>query len=70
MKLSISNIAWSREQDESVYFAMKQNGFTGLEIAPTRWFPEAPYEHIGDAWKKASCLKKEYGFQNRKYLDI
>ena len=63
MKLSISNIAWSREQDESVYFAMKQNGFTGLEIAPTRWFPEAPYEHIGDAWKKASCLKKEYGFQ-------
>ena len=43
MKLSISNIGWDAEQDEAVYRLMGAYGFSGLEIAPTRIFPEAPY---------------------------
>ena len=63
MKLSISNIAWSKEQDETIYSLMKQNGFTGLEIAPTRWFPDKPYERMEDARELLYQLKKEYSFQ-------
>ena len=32
-QLSISNIAWHKEDDEAVYTAMQQAGFTGLELA-------------------------------------
>ena len=39
MKLSISNIAWSLENDESMYAFLADHGFSGLEIAPTRLFP-------------------------------
>ena len=46
MKLSISNIAWPTEWDEEIYFAMQEWGYTGLEIAPTRIFPEDPYENL------------------------
>ena len=46
MKLSISNIAWQAELDESVYGLMKDLGYEGLEIAPTRIFGDAPYEDL------------------------
>lgn len=49
MKLSISNIAWTAPQDEAVYEMMRENGFAGLEIAPTRIFPEAPYDRVAQA---------------------
>lgn len=62
MKLSASNIAWAKEQDEKVYRMMQSLGFTGLEIAPTRWFPENPYEHVKEAAEYAKMLKKVYGF--------
>lgn len=62
MRLSISNIAWSPFQDKAVYESMSKNGFTGLEIAPTRVFPDRPYEELGAARKWAAHLKKEYGF--------
>ncbi|MEX1376223.1 MAG: sugar phosphate isomerase/epimerase family protein [Eubacteriales bacterium] len=42
MKLSISNIAWHAEEDSTVYDLMIKHGFSGLEIAPTRFF-EKPY---------------------------
>ena len=48
-QLAISNIAWGKEDDEAVYTAMQQAGFTGLEIAPTRIFPEEPYENLTSA---------------------
>lgn len=62
MKLSVSNIAWIKEQDGIVYDKMRSLGFTGLEIAPTRIFPEAPYEHLTEAAKWADALQKEEGF--------
>lgn len=62
MKLSISNIAWLKEDDETVYEWMRELGYTGLEIAPTRIFPETPYEKNTQAsiWKNE--LKLKYGF--------
>ncbi|MCD7746059.1 MAG: sugar phosphate isomerase/epimerase [Lachnospiraceae bacterium] len=62
MKLSISNIAWDENVDETVYTLMKKYGFDGLEIAPTRIFPENPYDHLDEAAQWAASLKKEYGF--------
>ena len=49
MKLAISNIAWTKEKDESMYAHLLQKGFQGLEIAPTRLFSERPYEHLKEA---------------------
>lgn len=62
MKLSISNIAWSADQDTQVYDLMKVYGFSGLEIAPTRIFPEAPYDKNADAYVWSRNLKEDYGF--------
>ena len=43
-KLAASNIGWTAAQDETVWQWMKDLGYSGLEIAPTRLFPDAPYE--------------------------
>lgn len=62
MNLAISNIAWEEHQDESVYHIMKKYGFSGLEIAPTRIFPEAPYAKLDEAAEWSQKLKEEYNF--------
>lgn len=61
MKCSISNIAWTKEQDTEMYAFLKENGIDGLEIAPSRIFGENPYSHLQEAseWKKR--MKQEYG---------
>lgn len=63
MNLSISNIAWTAEQEAAIYKLMKEFDFTGLEIAPTRIFPEDPYSHIKKAKDWAQDLKNKYGFR-------
>lgn len=63
MKLSISNIGWTAENDTDVYELMKTYGFSGLEIAPTRIFPDNPYDGLADASEWARRLKEEYGFE-------
>ena len=62
MRLSISNIAWDLADDEKVYEMMKTFGYSGLEIAPTRIFPEDPYEHIDEARRWRNDLYDRYGF--------
>lgn len=62
MKLSISNIGWQEKDDVAVYQIMKKYGYAGLEIAPTRIFPEAPYDAIREAGLWSKNLKKEFGF--------
>ena len=62
MKLAISNIAWTMEQDARMYNLMKRLGYEGLEIAPTRIFPQNPYENLENASKWQQDLAKEYGF--------
>lgn len=61
MKLAISNIAWTAEQDAKMYERMKCLGYEGLEIAPTRIFPEQPYEKLEEASGWLKELKAEYG---------
>lgn len=62
MNLSISNIAWDKENDIAVYKMMKDKGFTGLEIAPTRIFPENPYEKNMQASEWSKNIATEMGF--------
>lgn len=58
MKLSISNIAWPEQLDEQVLVLLKELGFAGLEIAPTRVFPQRPYEDLerAKAWAQGLGL--------------
>lgn len=62
MKLAISNIGWTEENDTLVYSFMKNYGYEGLEIAPTRIFKEKPYDRIADAKLWSDNLKSEHGF--------
>lgn len=60
MKLSISNIAWSAEYDDEMYHFLNEQGYSGLEIAPTRIFPENPYMHNKEAKSFAKMLRNTY----------
>lgn len=62
MKLAVSNIAWDSVNDNKIYNCMKAFGFTGLEIAPTRIFPDAPYDCLKEAKQWKESLLEEYGF--------
>ena len=63
MKLSISNIAWSKDKDEEMYEYLSKINFSGIEIAPTRVFEENPYSHIEEAkhWKQE--LENKYNLE-------
>lgn len=63
IKLSISNIAWAAENDIEMYQFLKDIGLQGLEIAPTRLFPENPYDKLTEAKEWAISLKKQYGLE-------
>ncbi len=63
MKLSISNIGWSERDDSKVYGLMKDWGFEGLEIAPTRIFSGNPYDDLKRAAAWRESLKDRYGFE-------
>lgn len=60
-KLSVSNIAWSAIEDNKVYVKAQELGFLGIEIAPTRIFPNDPYAHSAKARAWSEKLKNEYG---------
>ncbi len=62
MKLSISNIGWGAENDTAIYKLMTKYKFSGLEIAPTRIFPESPYDKNAEASVWRERIKMEYGF--------
>ena len=63
MKLSVSNIGRADAQDKEILRKLQTLGFSGLEIAPTRIFPTAPYDQIVEAEACARDLKAEYGLQ-------
>lgn len=63
LKLSISNIAWTSGDDRLVYAYMRDAGFSGLEIAPTRLFPEKPYEKKAEAGCYAAQLLNDHGLR-------
>lgn len=61
MKLAFSNIAWDKEWDKEIYGLLQKNGFEGLEIAPTRLFPEEPYTKLKEVKEYAAWLYEYYG---------
>ncbi len=60
MKLSISNIAWNKEQDEQMYKYLESVGFDAIEIAPTRIIEENPYSHIEEIKQFAQRIMSKY----------
>ena len=60
-RLAISNIAWDAKADEIIYALLKRAGYTGLEIAPTRLFPERPSECCGQMEREAGRMHEAYG---------
>lgn len=63
MKLSISNIAWEKENDKEMYAFLAKIGIDGIEIAPTHIFPAAPYDRAREAELYAKWLKECYGLE-------
>lgn len=63
IKLSISNIAWAPEYDKEIYHFLQKTAFQGLEIAPTRIFPEDPYDKLIEAKEWARDIKKMFGLK-------
>ena len=63
MKLSISNIAWASAYDEQVYNYIRGQGFSGLEIAPTRIFSESPYCSLKEAKQFSESIMRDYGLR-------
>ncbi|HPH95789.1 MAG TPA: TIM barrel protein [Anaerolineaceae bacterium] len=63
MKLAISNIAWALENDSEMYAFLNEQGVSGLEIAPTRLFPIAPYDHLAEAKEWVLFLQNRYGLE-------
>jgi len=63
MKLSVSNIGWAAEQDEQVYDLLRELGFQGLEIAPTRIFAQKPYENPEAVRNFALTLKSRFALE-------
>lgn len=62
INLSISNLCWNAEQNSTIYTLMRQYGFVGLEIAPTKIIPNAPYTHIAEAVDWTENLCRALGF--------
>lgn len=62
MFLGISNIGWDSEHDTVIYKWMREYGYSGLEIAPTRIFPETPYDKLEKARIWSHNLEEQYGF--------
>lgn len=61
IKLSISNIAWSKEYDDSMYEFINSTEYRAIEIAPTRIFDENPYSKLESAAKFADNIYNRYG---------
>ena len=40
MKIAISNLAWQPPQDKEVFELLKTQGINGIELAPTKYFPD------------------------------
>ena len=63
MKLSISNIAWEKEQDEEMYEYLSEIGYDAIEIAPTRIITEVPYDKIEEAREFAKMIEQKYNLK-------
>lgn len=63
MKLCASNLGWKMEDNDLVFSTMEKCGYTGLEIAPTKFFPELPYNHAKPMQEIAKHIYEKYGLK-------
>ena len=56
MRLSVSNLAWPGGEEDRARCLLSQYKFTGIELAPTKVFPERPYAHLIEARALAADL--------------
>jgi sugar phosphate isomerase/epimerase len=59
MKLSISNIAWDKSDDDYMYDYLVDMGFNGIEIAPTRVIEKNPYDNEDQAKAFKALMDKK-----------
>jgi len=58
MKLAISNIAWQDTDEKEIFDIMRRLDIKGLEIAPTRLFPDpAKASHEKVQGVKRNCKR-------------
>lgn len=60
MKISISNIAWDKKDDEQVYQILQKNNIYGVDVAPARVF-EQPFEVSNEQGKEFINKLNSYG---------
>ena len=65
-KLSASNIGWDKKDDPRVIARMKELGYQGLEIAPTRLFPDTPYAPAPETFPRAAPRPKPASFSAKR----
>ncbi len=63
MKLAVSNIGFTKEDEPEIYEFLNKLNYTGLEIAPTRIFENNPYEHKSEFKNFCENLKQQYNLQ-------
>ena len=56
MKLCVSNIAWNVDEDFAALVLLRSMGVYGLELAPTRWWPDLTQVSNQQATQKRSEL--------------
>lgn len=61
MRLAVSNIGFAPEDAPRVYALMQELGFAGLEIAPSLFVGEKPYEKQEQAAELARQIEEQYG---------
>ncbi len=62
MQLSISNIAWNKEFDETVAQILVQEGVRFIDIAPGKYFPDFASATIEDI-SRVRCFWEKYGIK-------
>lgn len=60
MRFAVSNIAWEAKDDEYMLRELPRHGIAALEIAPTRVFPEDPYQRLPEARTFAQKLREDH----------
>lgn len=63
MKLSVSNIGWAEKDNEEILDLLSKKGYSAIEIAPTAFIGEDPYNNIDKAIGEAKKIKTKYGLE-------
>ena len=61
MKLSVSNIGWAKSDDDIVLSYLMENGYSGIEIAPTVIIQDNPYDNVELMMEYYNYIKNKYG---------